>query len=89
VLGNGRDNCVAEASQAVHSSGKPINHSTHRGFRRPLSSWTASTKEVPECMTPVVVVCLAELRASPAVGVGHLLAAVVSDGAPCLFFDSP
>jgi hypothetical protein len=32
---------------------------------------TASSSIVPECITPVVVVCLAELRESATVAVGH------------------
>src|SRR6185312_8994833 len=30
-----RDDGVAERVQLVHPAGIPINHSTHRGFRRP------------------------------------------------------
>ena len=36
------DDGVAEASQTVHSSGSPINHSTHLGFNCPVVPEAAS-----------------------------------------------
>jgi hypothetical protein len=35
-----RDDCVSEGAALVHSTGKPINHSTQRGFSRPFSQLT-------------------------------------------------
>jgi hypothetical protein len=33
-----RDDGVSEASQAVHSGGNPMSHSTHVGFNVPIPS---------------------------------------------------
>jgi len=35
-----RDDGVTEGSKAVHMSGNPMSHSTHVGFRLPLTTFT-------------------------------------------------
>jgi len=37
-FGDLRDDGVAEAAKSVHPRGYPMSHSTHVGFRAPLSS---------------------------------------------------
>ena len=44
----------------------------------------ASVRLVPGCITPVVVVCLPELRLSDTAGVGHLRAIVLRLGLPAV-----
>ena len=76
--------------------GSPMSASTNAGLRttgaEPPSPpvvvvgarWEriASVRLVPGCITPVVVVCLPELRLSETAGVGHLFISDVSVRSP-------
>jgi hypothetical protein len=62
VLRDGWHYGVSEASQAVHTAGNPISHSTHVGFNIPPTSF-ASWR--PWCT------CRGECVRGCAVGVGH------------------
>ena len=61
-----RDDGIAEASQAVHSAGNPMSHSTHVGFSAPPAAAGRHGVFLLKSAGPTV-------RKSRAVGVGHIV----------------